>query len=52
VSGTTTLNNAVTLSSPLNVSGTINANGNKLNFPIILDKYKINLWGQMNMDLE
>ncbi len=32
----------------ITTAGTINANGNKLNFPNILDQYKINLWGTNN----
>ena len=39
VNGTTLLNSDAT------ISGKIYANGNKLNFPNILDQYKINLWG-------
>ncbi len=41
---------AILIDSSNNVScgGTINANGNKLNFPNTLEPYKINLWGTNN----
>jgi hypothetical protein len=29
-------------------TGAITCNGNKLNFPNVLDQYKINLWGTNN----
>jgi len=45
ISGNTTLNNATTCISSLNVSGTTILQGDKLNFPNILNQYKINLWG-------
>jgi hypothetical protein len=45
ISGTTTLNNTTTCLSSLNVSGITILQGDKLNFPNILNQYKINLWG-------
>jgi hypothetical protein len=47
ISWTTILNNTSCLSS-FNVSGTTPLNGNKLNFPNILNQFKINLWGTNN----
>jgi hypothetical protein len=37
--------NNVSCGGTLTTSGTINANGDKLNFPNTLNQYKINLWG-------
>ena len=34
--------------SNVDINGTINANGDKLNFPNLLNQYKINLWGTNN----
>ncbi len=40
--------NNISCSGTLTTSGTINANGDKLNFPNTLNQYKINLWGTNN----
>ncbi len=46
ISGNKALNNATTCISSLNVSGTITASGNKLNFPNTLDEYK-NIYAEL-----